>query len=247
MSPLRLLGILAIAGAVSLSGCSSAPAPDTATTTAPQTQVAATRATANATAGSQTQPCSSPPISGFGRVWSQNPSVRDWLVCAVQPETTMERYTVQRFQAGVILWIGPELGGPSDTAGTVADVIVLFRDNMTFTKTQVAAAWVRGGTEPTPLTPPPGLFEPKGGLGRAWREFPGVRDRLGWATEAIRVGGSWSEDPQRALNGATQSFLNGTMYWIPYRAGTRQYLEDRWVYVLSYSTNQWMEFLDIGG
>jgi hypothetical protein len=32
------------------------------------------------------------------------------------------------------------------------------------------------------LTPPPGRYEPQRGFGKVWRDFPEVREALGWAT-----------------------------------------------------------------
>jgi hypothetical protein len=36
--------------------------------------------------------------------------------------------------------------------------------------------------QPTPPVPPAGLYAPQAGFGKVWRETPGVRERLGWAT-----------------------------------------------------------------
>ena len=33
------------------------------------------------------------------------------------------------------------------------------------------------------LTPPDGLYQPEYGLGKAWRENPEIRERLGWAID----------------------------------------------------------------
>ena len=52
-------------------------------------------------------------------------------------------------------------------------------------------------------TPPNGLVEPMYGFGKAWREQPGVRESLGWATS--------SETPGP---GCFQVFLGGDMVWI---------------------------------
>jgi len=54
----------------------------------------------------------------------------------------------------------------------------------------------------TGLQPPAGLQEPAFGLGKVWREQPGVRDRLGWATEG-----------EQAYQGASQRFAWGQKLW----------------------------------
>jgi hypothetical protein len=66
--------------------------------------------------------------------------------------------------------------------------------------------WAEGVPETAGLTPPPGLREPKRGFGLVWRETPGVRDRLGWATR-----------PERAERATLQFFQNGLMVWLPGR------------------------------
>ncbi len=57
---------------------------------------------------------------------------------------------------------------------------------------------VSGGEEPTD-----GLLEPALGFGKVWREGPGVREALGWATT--------NETPG---TGRFQLFSGGDMVWI---------------------------------
>ncbi len=64
--------------------------------------------------------------------------------------------------------------------------------------------WAEGMPETASLTPPPGLLEPKRGFGLVWRETPGVRTGLGWATQ-----------PERAERATLQFFQNGVMVWLP--------------------------------
>jgi hypothetical protein len=52
-------------------------------------------------------------------------------------------------------------------------------------------------------TPPSGLVEPNYGFGKAWREQPTVRERLGWALSDETPG-----------TGYFQMFLGGNMVWI---------------------------------
>ncbi len=66
--------------------------------------------------------------------------------------------------------------------------------------------WAEGEPETTGLTPPPGKLEPKRGFGKVWREEPGVREALGWATQ-----------PERSDRAVMQFFDHGMMVWL---AGT---------------------------
>ena len=52
------------------------------------------------------------------------------------------------------------------------------------------------------IVPPWGYYQPVRGFGKAWRQEPGVRDRLGWAT-----------DTERGFSAAVQSFEHGLMIW----------------------------------
>lgn len=124
------------------------------------------------------------------------------------------KFEAQRFERGVIFRTD------STDYWDAGYVFVLFGDNGTFTR--ISDTWVQGQSEPLPPTPPSGLYEPRGRLGKAWRKGAGVKDRLGWAIESVKSG-----------QGAWQRFERGFMYWIPYKAGTPQEMEDRWIYVLA--------------
>lgn len=52
-------------------------------------------------------------------------------------------------------------------------------------------------------TPPSGLVEPILGFGKVWRDQPGVRQALGWATAGEMPG-----------SGRFQLFFGGDMVWI---------------------------------
>lgn len=155
----------------------------------------------------------------------------------------MENYVVQIFERGVMLWI--DQVGFSWESGVI---LVLFQDDMTFT--QLSDTWEPEEPEPSPQVPPSDLYEPRGRFGKAWREGADLKARLGWAIEPEKKGGGWSPDPAEALNGAAQSFQRGVMYWIPYNAGTPEYTEDMWIYVLATSSpdgsprNEWLAFID---
>ncbi len=67
----------------------------------------------------------------------------------------------------------------------------------------VTDLWAEGQPETAGLTPPPGRLEPKRGFGKVWREEPGVREALGWATTPER--GDWA---------TLQFFDHGVMIWL---------------------------------
>jgi hypothetical protein len=151
----------------------------------------------------------------------------------------MEGYTVQRFERGVMLRVEQVAFDWERGA-----ILVLFQDDMTFVR--VSDAWKRDLPEPLSQVPPSGKYEPRAPFGKVWREGAKMKDRLGWAIESAKEGGPWSPEPAKALNGASQGFERGVMYWIPFKAGTPDYLEDRWIYVLNTggSTQRWLAFPD---
>jgi hypothetical protein len=78
----------------------------------------------------------------------------------------------QYFENGLMLWVGGE-----------DRIYILFSDGNSPNWTAFSDEWDPGEPDRDPnLSPPPGLFQPVRGFGLAWREQPGVRERLGWAT-----------------------------------------------------------------
>ena len=174
------------------------------------------------------------PVRGFGKVWSEHPEAREYVGCPSYPKNEQGvDFIAQRFKGGVMFWTS------SQSWFDRGNIIVLFRSNGTYVR--IPDTWAPGQPEPTPMTPPAGLYEPRGRLGKAWREGlgGGIRQELGWAIE-----------PERRGRGAWQAFERGFMYWIPYKPP-----DDRWIYVLSIRwpsppagsgkpRNDWLEFLD---
>jgi hypothetical protein len=77
-------------------------------------------------------------------------------------------------------------------------VLVLYNDG---TFARYNDTWTEDQPVDDPnITAPNGLFQPVRGFGKVWRETPGVRDRLGWATNA-----------EQGSTGAYQRFDYGTM------------------------------------
>jgi hypothetical protein len=94
----------------------------------------------------------------------------------------------QQFERGVMIWAGQGLGR----------IYAIRSDPLPVTWTSYIDGWQEGQPESGGLTPPAGLREPIRGFGKVWREQPGVRQALGWATS-----------PERGDSGIVQSFTGG--------------------------------------
>ncbi|HYP21487.1 MAG TPA: hypothetical protein VEY08_15550 [Chloroflexia bacterium] len=114
--------------------------------------------------------CNTLPIRGFGKVWSDNPNVPRLLGCPYNAERGLT-VTYQPFQHGYML----------DLAGYGPNTILALFDDGTMQRFQ--NTYRQGEGEPE-MNPPAGLYAPKRGFGKVWREGTGarVRERLGWAT-----------------------------------------------------------------
>ncbi len=145
--------------------------------------------------------CYALPIRGFGKVWSENPSVRERIGCpSFNPEQATQVVT-QNFQHGKMYLIVSSTSAYY-LVGYPRTIIVLFDDGnwANLADTYDSSQPANGN-----LTPPPGLYEPQRDLGNAWRNQTGlkVRERLGWATEQ-----------ERSSNGAAQGFYGGLMLFL---------------------------------
>ena len=78
-----------------------------------------------------------------------------------------------------------------------------FDDRFDPAEDPVEASATPGGETPGGEIPPSGRYEPAYGFGKLWREQPGVREQLGWATAEETPGAGWF-----------QMFLGGNMIWI---------------------------------
>ena len=76
------------------------------------------------------------------------------------------------FEHGVMLWVGEE-----------DRIYVLYDDGGITAWDAFVDEWDEGEPVDDPsIVPPSGLYQPIRGFGLVWREQPGVRERLGWAT-----------------------------------------------------------------
>ncbi len=150
--------------------------------------------------------CAITPQLGFGRVWSDNATVRSRLGCPLAAEQSVFS-AEENFQYGYMFW-------RSD-----ARLIYALYQNGIWQS--MVDKWREGDPASDPnIVPPWGYYQPVRGFGKAWREEPGVRDRLGWAT-----------DTERGFNASIQLFEHGLMIWSSVKG----------IYVL-YSDGTWQRF-----
>jgi hypothetical protein len=137
--------------------------------------------------------CPTTPILGFGRVWSTYASVRNRLGCPVETEKSS--------------WSGEEtfVNGYMFWRGDLSVIYTLFNDK---TFLQFVDTWTSAEPEwDTTIVPPAGLFQPKRGFGKVWREgdVPSagkVRDKISWATSE-----------EHGLSMSWQAYAGGLMLW----------------------------------
>ncbi|NTU81292.1 MAG: hypothetical protein HGA45_18250 [Chloroflexales bacterium] len=100
------------------------------------------------------------------------------------------------FERGVMLYLRP----PGQDQGRI---YVIKGIPLPVVYARYPDTWSEGQPETGNNTPPPGRYEPKRGFGKLWREQPGVRDALGWATQ-----------PERPEQITYQRFENGEVLWL---------------------------------
>lgn len=132
--------------------------------------------------------CSITPILGFGNIWSTRASVRSRLGCPVETENS-HWSAEQVFVHGYTFWR--------------SDLLLIYTLYSDGTWQSFADTWQSGQLEWDPtIVPPTGLYQPKRGFGKIWREQPGVRSKIDWATTA-----------ERGLGASYQAFQGGLMIW----------------------------------
>lgn len=137
--------------------------------------------------------CPITPILGFGRIWSTYSGVRDRLGCPVETETNTWS-AEETFVNGYMFW-----------RGDLGVIYTLFSDGKF---QQFVDTWTSAEPEwDTSIVPPAGLYQPKRGFGKVWREGvvpPSltVRDKLSWATAE-----------ERGLMASWQAYAGGLMIW----------------------------------
>jgi hypothetical protein len=130
-------------------------------------------------------------------------------VCPVAaPQPTL--LASEPFEHGLMLWVAHWTGGGQA-------IVVLFDKsaNGGGDWQDWPDEWVDGMPDSDPtLTPPPGLFQPRRGFGKLWRENKDVGSRLGWATapEATLPQGFWQWDSGPKYSSGYVSGPGGAVY-----------------------------------
>ncbi len=147
--------------------------------------------------------CAITPILGFGQVWNTYASVRTKLGCPTEVERSIWA-AEESFQGGYMFW-------RQDTRY----IYVLYNNG---TWQGFSDTWTESEPERDPsIVPPPGLYQPKRGFGKVWRNNPTVRSVLGWALTE-----------ERGFQGAAQQFNGGLMLWSNVKGIFVLYNDGRW-------------------
>lgn len=164
--------------------------------------------------------CQTNPIRGFGKVWSENPTVKQRLYCPSYKVEQAATVAIQKFERGMMIRVETSKTDYSQMRFK-KNIFILFNNG---DMVSLEDTWASGQPESGNLTPPAGRFEPTRGFGKAWRNETGLklRERLGWAVEAA----------PRSGNGAWQAFYYGLMIYLgPTKeivVGYRYYSEGTW-------------------
>ena len=92
------------------------------------------------------------------------------------------RAAEQTFENGTMVWNAPY----SRTFSLLPTIHVVIHGTYPMRYAASIDRWTEDQPETAGQTPPPGMYEPRRGFGKVWREEPGLRDRLGWATQLER-------------------------------------------------------------
>lgn len=127
------------------------------------------------------------PTMGFGKVWRDNPVVRDGLGMGIEQQHTVG-CTEQPAEGGIFFWREDN------------DALYVLRNDGTWKS--YADTW-QDGVDPIAwgYHPPAGRYEVTRGFGKLWRtQLGGPSGYMGWATE-----------PERGFAGVVQTFEKGLM------------------------------------
>ncbi len=138
-----------------------------------------------------------------GQLWFARPEVQQWMGCT-DPGIPERGMTIARqtFEHGEMLDLINGFG--------LKTIYVLFQDGKA---QQHDDRFVDGDPDPA-LDPPPGLYAPRGGFGKVWREVAGVRASLGWATAPESVA-TYDRNSEQAIPTPVPTALPGVATPIP--------------------------------
>jgi hypothetical protein len=141
------------------------------------------------------------PTGGFLTIWTSDPDLQSALGCPFDPHPRRVpaawpvQTAYQPFERGAMIWSDRVAWYPQPVIYVLGVDGTYRRYDDRFDP----AVDPVSGEE----TPPGGLLEPAYGFGQVWRDQPGIREQLGWATAAETPG-----------EGVFQMFLGGSMVWI---------------------------------
>lgn len=164
-----------------------------ATATLPRSTSTPTATPGERVTPSPTQPCSTMPVRGFGKIWKTNTQVKSKVGCPTGTEADIPQAAQQRFENGLMFWRGDThtiyvfVGAQNDSYGVWH---------------QFADTWQDTDPTPQPTKAPAGLLEPVRGFGKVWRNNPEIRQQLGWAIEQ-----EWN------ITAAWQTYERGYALW----------------------------------
>ncbi len=145
-------------------------------------------------------PCVVIPVR-FATIWADR---RDRLGCPMEAEREIA-LAEEAFEQGRMFWRGDS-----------REIYVLYEDH---TWRDFADTWHDGQPQDDPsLTAPPGLFQPKRGFGKVWREkLGGPASRIGWAVEE-----------ERGFTRVVQAFDEGIILWSDLGTDYILYADGNW-------------------
>jgi hypothetical protein len=117
--------------------------------------------------------CESGPQGVMGAIYQSDPALQAALGCPLATAAFPVGGAYQQYQNGRMIWVSSLGAVPQPAIYALLNDGTYQRLNDTFVE----------GVDPESVgsVPPEGLLEPRRGFGKAWRENPPVRDRIGWA------------------------------------------------------------------
>lgn len=125
-----------------------------------------------------TTSCQYAPPGGFAAIYSSDSTLATGLGCPIgaPPNVSPQAVAMQVFEHGTMIWV----------SSPFEHIYVMFEDGTYLRYDDLFDPTVdpESGGE----IPPANLVEPVRGFGKIWRTAPGVRERLGWATQQELAG-----------------------------------------------------------
>lgn len=118
--------------------------------------------------------CETAPQGAIGAIYQSDPNLQSALGCPLTSAPLSVSAAHQSYQNGLMLWVSSIGTAPQPAIYALLNDGTYQRLNDTFIE----------GVDPESVgsQPPEGLLEPRRGFGKAWRDNPPVRDRIGWAS-----------------------------------------------------------------